>query len=109
MSQTGDNFFEQVEEVSEATEVAAVAEAEPVVEASASPVAEPVVASQSAWATEQLALLEEEEAEQGSVAQYSLNFLYLEKNIGVSIDQVFKAVRSSTDIVITLIGDFDQG
>jgi len=36
--------------------------------------------------------LEAEAAEEGAAAQYSLNFLYLAKNIAVSVDQVFKAV-----------------
>ena len=48
---------------------------------------------QSAWATEQLAALEEED-EQSTPAEYSLNFLWLEKNIGVSIDQIFNGVRN---------------
>ena len=53
----------------------------------------PVVCIQSSWAREQLAALEAEAAEEGAAAQYSLNFLYLAKNIAVSVDQVFKAVR----------------
>lgn len=82
----------EVEEVEAVAEV----EAEPEAEA-ASPVAEEPeveVAGQSAWATEQLALLEEEETE-ASVAVYSLNFLWLEKNIGVSIDQIFNGAQRS--------------
>ena len=52
--------------------------------------------TQSSWAREQLAALEAEAAEEGAAAQYSLNFLWLAKNIAVSVDQVFKAVRSRT-------------
>ncbi len=48
---------------------------------------------QSSWAREQLAALEAEGAEEGAAPQYSLNFLWLAKNIAVSVDQVFKAVR----------------
>ena len=62
------------------------------------PVLDPVIepqspALQSAWATEQLAALEEAETE-SAAAVYSLNFLWLEKNIGVSIDQIFNGVRT---------------
>lgn len=52
----------------------------------------PCSCMQSSWAREQLAALEAEAAEEGAAAQYSLNFLYLAKNIAVSVDQVFKAV-----------------
>ena len=51
-----------------------------------------MLCSQSSWAREQLAALEAEAAEEGAAAQYSLNFLWLAKNIAVSVDQVFKAV-----------------
>jgi len=56
----------------------------------------PLLCTQSSWAREQLAALEADAAEEGAAAQYSLNFLYLAKNIAVSVDQVFKAVSLSS-------------
>ncbi len=45
-----------------------------------------------AWNAARLARLQAAEHQQGVSSQYSLNFLWLDKQIGVAVDQVFKKV-----------------
>ena len=61
--------------------------------AHAHPLALPTCAQD--WAAEKLAALEAEEAAGADFTPaYALNFLWLDKNIAVAVDQIFSRVRS---------------